>query len=81
MRGQSLFEFVSKATRTTVKRLTVDLQTVKDAYKSFEVNDVVFVRSENKIADALIKLNAKLILHDTVTSGKILHSTRQWIIN
>lgn len=35
------------------KWLTIDIQTVKDAYRRFGVNDVSFTRSEQNVADAL----------------------------
>lgn len=42
----SLFGVLTKAACTTGKRIMIDMQTLKHAYKSFDINDVALVRSD-----------------------------------
>lgn len=78
--NKSLFDVLTKATSTTEKRLMIDIQTVRDAYRSFEVNDVALVRSEFNIADALTKCKSQSIMIDTIRNGRLDHPIQQWII-
>lgn len=52
---QYLLDVVTEATRTTGKRLTIDLQSLKDVYKSFELSKVALVQSVFDIADVHTK--------------------------
>lgn len=66
-----LFDIFTKAARTTRKRLTIDLQTVRDTNKAFGVNDVGLVKPEHSISDALTNLKTQSILWETIFRGKI----------
>lgn len=40
------FDVLTKATTTTEKCLTIDLQTVKSSYDLLDLKDVAYIRSE-----------------------------------
>lgn len=52
----SLFHFLTRAFFTTEERLMIDLQTIKNTYQPFEVNDIAFIRSNCSNDDGLTKL-------------------------
>lgn len=58
----------------------IDLQTVKDAYKSFEVNNIALVKSKYNVADASTNVRTSSILKALLTTGKLKHPNEQWII-
>lgn len=41
--------------------LTIDLETVKNAYKSFQVNDVDWMKSDHNIEDAITNIKTQSI--------------------
>lgn len=55
----------------------IDLQTVKDGYQPFEVNDVALIRSEFNIADGRTKVKENSVLMDTLRSANIFHPIEQ----
>lgn len=50
----------------------IDLQTLEDAYQSFEVNDVALIGSKFNIADRLTKVKENFSLIDTIKLPKSL---------
>lgn len=55
----------------------IDMQTVKDAYHTFDINDVTLVRSAYNISDALSKVKVEPILRETLMTGHCHHSIEQ----
>lgn len=62
------------------KRLMINLQTVKDAYRSFEASAVALVKSQQKFEDALRNAKIDLIFMKAIKQGKIDHSIKHYII-
>lgn len=58
----------------------IDLQTVRNTYASFEVNNVVLIRSDFTVAHALKKIEINSVLLESITAGKSVHPVEQWII-
>lgn len=56
-----LFDDLTKTTTITKKRLMIDWQTMKEAYDSFEDNDIVFIRLEFDIDDELTRWRQILV--------------------
>lgn len=67
--SRSLFENLTKSPTTREKRLMIDLLTVKDAYQSFEVYDVAFIRPKHNIADAHTKVKGHSALHHALSTS------------
>lgn len=76
----SLFAVLTKSSTTTEKTLMIDIQTVKESYRSEELNNVAFIRFEHNMADALIKVKSHDGLTKTMINRKIEYPIEQWII-
>lgn len=50
-----LFDVVVKSTRTSEKRLMIDIATARDAYEKFEIDDIGWISGATNMADALAK--------------------------
>lgn len=62
--SESLFKVVVESIKRTEKRLMIDLQTCRGSYQEREIDDVVWVKSDNNVADGLTKLRkADLVKH------------------
>ncbi len=53
--SKSLFDVMSKCSRTQGRGLMIDLQAVRDAYKSHEISNVGFIRGPENPADGMTK--------------------------
>lgn len=74
----SLFHVIPKSTKTTEKRLMIEIIVAKDSSQPNELNTIRFVRSENNLADALIKIR-KCTKLDLIFARKNLnHPREQW---
>ena len=71
----SLFDFITKATVTTEKRLMIDLNAVREAYQKHKIMDIGFIRSHF----ALTKMMTSHILEHMLLHSKIEHPVEQWI--
>ena len=75
----SLFDVVTRASVFAEKRLLIDIEAVKGAYKSNEIETVGFVRTSNNPADALTKVGRCPVLEEILSSAKLTQSFEQWI--
>lgn len=76
--SQSLFDIVRKICWSQEKRRMIYFHTANEAYELFELNDVVLVRFQFNIADALSKMKRYSVLTEIITSGKLDHLSEQW---
>ena len=53
--SKSLFDIISKGSRTNEKRLILDVYAARQAYKEQHISNIGFVRSNHNIADGLIR--------------------------
>ncbi len=53
--SKSLFEIISKGSRTSEKRVMLDLHPVREAYQEEKISNIGFVRSSENFADGLTK--------------------------
>lgn len=51
--SKSLFDITSKGSRTSEKRLMVDIACAREQYRNFDIDDIGFVWSGDNIADGL----------------------------
>lgn len=75
----SLFDVITRASSTTEKRLMIDIESVRKAYKNKEIEKMVFVRSPFNPADALTKEIKSPILDQILHTGILEHPFEQWI--
>ena len=61
--SKSLFDIISKGSRTSEKRITLNIHAARQAYQAQEISSIGFVRSEDNIADGLTKSKKKAVCH------------------
>ena len=77
--NSGLFNTVTKGRGTTEKRPMIDLESIREAYKRKEIDNIALIRSEFNPADGLTKLNANSALNNLTERGTISHSVEQFI--
>lgn len=75
----SLFDVLTRSSCTTRNRLVIDIQRVKDAYSSFELNDVALIKSWFNIAYYLTKVIRKSALMKVLKWARSFLLFEQWI--
>jgi len=75
----SLFDVITKATTTAEKRLMIDLEVVKCAYKEREVEKLGFIRAEHNPSDTLTKVVRSSILEEILKNAELSHPIEQWM--
>ena len=53
--SKSMFDIISKGSRTSEKRAMLDICTTRQAYKAQERSNIGFVRNSHNLADGLTK--------------------------
>jgi hypothetical protein len=69
-----IFDAITKLSQFREKRLLIDSHALRNAYTSGELMDIVHVRSEHNLADALTKVdsaNAKIQLRNAMNTGTL----------
>lgn len=64
--SECFFGALTKAAYTIEKRLIINTQTAKHAYRSLEITNVALVKLEKNIADALAKSESSSIIIDSI---------------
>ena len=75
----SLFDVITKCTQTAEKRLLIDLNIAKQAYKRREVEMIGFLKTEYNPADCLTKVMGSKVMENILKEAKIFHPVAQWI--
>lgn len=78
--SKSLFDVISKGTRTSEKRTMLDIAASREAFRDKIISDIGFVRSNKNVADGLTKEMNQTALRTVLQSGKLSISPDQWII-
>ena len=78
--SKSLFDAISKGSRTSEKRLMLDVATARQGFRSGEISNIGLVRSERNVADGLTKPMAQAALREILQTGEHSPSPVQWII-
>ena len=78
--SKSLFDIISKGSRTREKRVMLDVYAAREGYTSQCISNIGFVRSEYNIADGLTKPKVQAALFNVVNSGKHRPEVEQWIM-
>ena len=78
--SKSLFDIISKVSRTSEKHIMLDIHSVRQAYQAHEISNIGFFRSCDNLADGLTKPKMKKALFEILRSG--VHEVRceQWIL-
>ncbi len=78
--SNSLFDVITKCSQTQERRLMIDLQAVRDAYKTHEISNVGFIRGPNNPADGMTKPFKCNPLNNLLRTDKAIFPVEQWVI-
>ena len=78
--SKSLFDIISKGSRTSEKRIMLDIHAARQAYQAQEISNIGFVRSCDNLADGLTKANMQKSLLNLLKTGHHEVICEQWII-
>lgn len=78
--SKCLFDVISKGSKTSEKRLMLDIAVAREQFRVADVSDIGLVRSEDNLADGLTKSMQQAALRDCVASGTIRTNPVQTII-
>lgn len=67
--SKSLFDVISKGSRTSEKRMMLDIAAARDGFRDKIISDIGFVRSLKNLADGLTKPMSQAELQEVVSSG------------
>lgn len=78
--SKSLFDVISKGSRTSEKRTMLDIAAAREGSRDKVISDIGFVRSSQNIADGLTKSMTQAALRDAISTGNLDVRPEQWII-
>ena len=78
--SKSLFDIISKGSRTSEKRIMLDIHATREAYRHQEISNIGFVRSQYNLADGLTKPKMQGSLLGVLRKGQHQVQCEQWII-
>lgn len=78
--SKCLFDVISKGSRTSEKRVMLDIAAAKEGFKDRLISDIGLVRSKENIADGFTKNMSQVALRDILISGTLTIYCEQWII-
>ena len=78
--SKQVFDTITKASKTTERRLLIDIAAARQAYNRQEISNIGLVASEDMVADGLTKTNAGASLINVLRSGHNALNVKQWII-
>ena len=78
--SKSLFDIISKGSRTSEKRIMLDIHATRAAYQAEEISNIGFVRSNDNIADGLTKPKMQYELLNMLREGSHKVKCEQWIL-
>ena len=78
--SKSLFDFISKESRTNEKHLMLDIHAAREGYKAHDISNIGFVRSDHNMADGLTKCMKQKSLRELARTGKLGTKVERWII-
>ena len=78
--SKSLFDVISKGSRTSEKRMMLDIAAAREGFRDKVISDIGFVRSASNIADGLTKPMQQRSMQNVMLSGRLDVTPDQWII-
>ena len=76
----SLFDIISKGSRTREKRIMLDTYATRESYENQETSNIGFVRSNHNLADGLTKPNVQVFQLQLLQTGRQQFKREQWIL-
>ena len=78
--SKALFDVISKGSKTSEKRLMLDVAAAREGFRDKVISDIGFVRTNHNLADGLTKSTSQAAIQRVLSSGKIGINVEQWII-
>ena len=78
--SKSLFDVISKGSRTSEKRTMLDIAAAREGFRDKIISDIGFICSSSNIADGLTKSMSQAALQAAVSTGMLSVKPEQWII-
>ena len=78
--SKSLFDIISKGSRTSEKRIMFDIHAARQGCLTQEIPNVVSVRSADNLTDGLTKAKMQAELLKLLEAGKHTVKCEQWIL-
>lgn len=71
--SKNLFDVISKVTRTSEKRLILDIECAREGFKKGKITDIGLIRSSDNLADGLAKSMAQSKFSSVLASTKLYY--------
>ena len=78
--SKSLLDVISKGSKTSEKRLMLDIAAAREGFRDEIISDVGFVRTNHNLADSLTKPMKQTMLQSVLAAGQVKIYVEQWII-
>ncbi len=78
--SKSLFDVISKGSRTSEKRMMLDIAAAREGFPDKVISDIGLFRSSSHFAHSLTKPMSQAALKSVVDSGFLSVKPEQWII-
>ncbi len=78
--SKCLFDIISKGSRTSEKRLMLDVAAAREGFQSKLISDIGFVRSSHNLADGLTKPIQQSALQTALSTSTLAVQSEQWIV-
>ena len=78
--SKSLFDVVSKGSRTSERRMMLDIAAAREGFRNKVISDIGFVRSSKNVADGLTKSMSQSLMQRVIRAGTLEITPEQWII-
>ena len=78
--SKSLFDVISKGSRTSEKHVMLDIAAVREGFWDKVISGIGFIRSSQNLADGLTKPMAQASLRVFLSTGSLDVKPEQWII-
>ena len=77
--SKSLFDIISKGSRTSEKRIMHEIHANRQAYQAHEISKIRFVRKADDIVDGLTKSKKQSVLLQVLVTRRHTINCEQWI--
>ena len=78
--SESLFDVIGKSSRTSEKRLMLDISATRQACKAEHISNIGFVRSSYNLPERLTKSRTQQALYDLVKIVRHTVRAEKWIV-
>ena len=78
--SKSLFDVIIQASKTSERRLMIDISATREAYEKQEIADIGLIESKYNLADCMTKIMLSNKLLETMSTGKLSHPIRQFVV-